>query len=388
VDERELTIEKLVYGGDGLARDDGRVVLLPFVLPGERVAAEVTRSKNDLLRGRITRIAAPSPERIEPGCPYFFRCGGCQYQHAPYEFQLDQKRVILREVLRRIGHIEYEGEIGTVSGEPWNYRNRTQLHISGGAIGYFEYGTHTLCAIDRCPISSPKLNEAIARLAHELPNLRSFDAEIELFTNENDLQFNLRDRVPADVRTLLHGMGTSSPILYDGLRVSRNSFFQVNRFLIQDLVAAAIDGEQGHTALDLFAGAGLFTLPLARAFEHVTAIEIAGSAFHDLKANVQAAGLSNIEIRQETTDAHLLIVDTPPDLIVADPPRSGLGKMAVTELLRIRAPRLVIVACDPTTLARDLKALLAGGYRIAKMTLVDLFPQTFHLETVVHLQLA
>lgn len=387
MDERQLNIEKLVYGGDGLARDDGRVVLLPFVLPGERVAAEVTRSKNDLLRGRTTRILEPSAERIEPGCPYFFRCGGCQYQHAPYEFQLEQKRVILREVLRRIGRIEYEGEIATLSADPWQYRNRTQLHISDGAIGYFEYGSHTLCPIERCPISSPRLNEAIARLAQELPRIRPFEADIELFTNETDLQFNLRDRAPADFRTLLHELGNTGPILYNGFRVSRNSFFQVNRFLIDDLVSAVVAGQEGSTAVDLYAGVGLFTMPLARAFRQVTAVEIANSAFYDLKTNAESASITNIDARQETADAHLLIVNETPDLIVADPPRAGLGKMAVAELLRIRAPRLVIVACDPATLARDLKALLAGGYSIRKMILVDLFPQTFHLETVVHLEL-
>ncbi|HZU26673.1 MAG TPA: class I SAM-dependent RNA methyltransferase [Bryobacteraceae bacterium] len=383
----ELTIEKLVYGGDGLARDNGRVVLLPFVLPGERVTAELTRSKNDLLRGRLTHVDVPAPERVEPPCPYFFRCGGCQYQHAPYEYQLAQKSAILQEVLRRIGQIEYGRTIETISADHWHYRNRTQLHISGGRIGYYEHGSHTLCPIDHCPISSPRLNEAIARLSAELPRIRPFDADLELFTNETELQFNLRDRAPADFRALLHELGTSEPISYEGLRVSRNSFFQVNRFLIDHIVSAVIDGEGGRAAIDLYAGVGLFTLPLARAFEHVTAIEIAGSAFHDLKANAESAGLANIEVRQETADAHLLIVDAPPDLIVADPPRAGLGKMAVNELLRIRAPRIVIVSCDPTTLARDLKALLAGGYSISKMTLIDLFPQTSHLETVVRLDL-
>src|SRR5947209_9648531 len=123
VDERELSVEKLVYGGDGLARDDGRVVLLPFVLPGEVVRAEVSRSKNDLLRGRVRETVAAAPQRVEAPCPYFFRCGGCQYQHAPYEYQLEQKRAILIEVLRRIGRIEYSGDIEIVSGEAWHYRN-------------------------------------------------------------------------------------------------------------------------------------------------------------------------------------------------------------------------------------------------------------------------
>jgi 23S rRNA (uracil1939-C5)-methyltransferase len=379
--EQELSIEKLVYGGDGLARQDGRVVLVPFVLPGERVRAEVRRSKNDLLRGRVTETLEPSAERVTPECPFFLMCGGCQYQHARYEYQLEQKRDILREVLRRIGRIEYDGEIEIVSAEPWEYRNRTQLHIGGGCIGYFEHGSHRLCAIDRCPISSPKLNEIIGRLAAELAGLPRFEATIELFTNESEVQFDLLDPVPPPFRALMRGLATRRPLQYDGFRVSRGSFFQVNRFLTGRLVEAALDGLSGASALDLYAGVGLFTLPLTQSFERVTAVEMSASAFEDLRANAGKA-----DARQETADAHLLTVDQPPDVIVADPPRSGLGKTAVGELLRIGSPRVAIIACDPATLARDLAPLLAGGYSIQKIALVDLFPQTAHFETVVRLR--
>ena len=379
--EQELSIEKLVYGGDGLARENGRVVLLPFVLPGERVRAEVRRSKNDLLRGRVTETLEPSPERVVPGCPFFLRCGGCQYQHARYEYQLEQKRDILREVLRRIGRIEYDGEIEIISAEPWQYRNRTQLHISGGCIGYFEHGSHRLCAIDRCPISSPKLNEMIGRLAAELPGLPRFEATMELFTNESEVQFDLLDPVPPPFRALMRGLGTRRPLQYDGFRVSRGSFFQVNRFLTGRLVDAALEGLSGAAALDLYAGVGLFTLALTRSFEQVTAVEMSANAFEDLRVNAAQA-----DARQETADAHLLNVERAPDVIVADPPRFGLGKTAVGELLRIGSPRVAIVACDPATLARDLAPLLGGGYSIEKIVLVDLFPQTAHFETVVRLR--
>lgn len=381
MEQKQLNIEKLVYGGDGLARVEGRVVLTPFVLPGETVRAEISRAKNDLLRGRVAEVIDPSPARVEPGCPYFYRCGGCQYQHAAAEFQLKQKSEILREVLRRVGKIDYQGEITEISGPPWEYRNRAQLHIDRGAIGYFEAGSHKLCAIERCPISSPAINEALGRLARELPRYRSFTAGVELFTNESDLQVNLPDRVPASVLPLFQELGISGPIFYGPFRVSRGSFFQVNRFLVDGLVDAAIGDASGGTALDLYAGVGLFAARLATTFQNVIAVEPGGSAFRDLEANMKSATLE-----QTTAEEYLTGLEEAPDLIVADPPRAGLGKAVIRELVRLGAPAAIIVSCDPATLARDLAPLLAAGYGIERISLVDLFPQTYHMETVVRLK--
>ena len=385
--EVELSIEKLVYGGDGLARENGQVVLTPFVLPGETVRAEVSRARNDLLRGRILDVISPAPQRIAPRCPYFLRCGGCHYQHAEYEYQLGQKRAILLEVLRRTGGIHYSGDVALVAGAPWEYRNRVQLHISAGAIGYFAAGSHALVPIDRCPISSPKLNDAIAVLARELPGMRPFEATLELFTNEREVQWRLQDRAPQPFVTLLRKLGTSAPIEYGGCRVSRDTFFQVNRFLVDRLVDLAVAGSGGCEAMDLYAGAGLFTLPLARRFEQVIAVEASPSAFRDLEHNASASGILNLATHNETAEAHLMTVREAPDLVVADPPRAGLGKLAVKELCRLRPPRLTLVSCDPPTLARDLRPLLAAGYGIGEMILVDLFPQTAHFETIVRLEL-
>ena len=379
--EETLTIEKLVYGGDGLARLDGRVVFVPYVLPGEVVRAEVERVKNDLFRGRLLEIVAPSPFRVAPQCPYFQRCGGCHYQHADYSHQVEQKRSILREALQRVGKLEFEGEIDAIKGEPWQYRNRAQLHVSDGSIGYFEHGSRKLCAIDHCPIVSPMLNQVIAKLSSGLPLL---DATVELFTNENEIQVNVLDRVPQSAYQVFAALGGNGPIEYNGFRVSRNSFFQVNRFLVDRLVECAIGASEGESAVDLYAGVGLFAVRLAERFKKVTAVEPGWSAFHDLEFNIQGRSL---EIVAENKDAesYLATLEQTPDLILADPPRAGLGKHVVRELVRIRAPRVTIVSCDPATLARDLHDLLAVSYRIEKITLVDLFPQTFHMETVVQL---
>jgi 23S rRNA (uracil1939-C5)-methyltransferase len=381
--EEILTIEKLVYGGDGLARPDGKVILTPFVLPGERVRAAVEREKNDLFRGRLIEVMEASGQRVVPGCPYFQRCGGCQYQHLDYAAQVENKRSILREVLRRVGKIDFDGEVGAISGEAWQYRNRVQLHIDSGAVGYFEQGTHRLCAITHCPISSPKLNEAISALNANLSSVPAFTASVDLFTNETDVQINVPERVPRSVYKVLESLGTSGAIEYGGLRVSRNSFFQVNRFLIDRLVDCTLADSQGETALDLYAGAGLFTIELARRFKRVIAVESGRSAFRDLEFNVQ----DRAHAVEATTEEYLARIEERPDFILADPPRAGLGKRVIQELVRIRSPRLAIVACDPATLARDLQGLLGAGYRIGKLTMVDLFPQTFHIETVVQLEI-
>jgi len=372
--EETLTIEKLVYGGEGLARLEGKVVLTPFVLPGEVVRAETERAKNDLWRGRLIEVLQPSPSRLVPECPYFQRCGGCQYQHIDYNVQLEQKREILREAFQRVGKIEFAGEIGIVSGEPWLYRNRVQIHIENGSVGYFGQGSRDLCVIDHCPIASPKLNETIGKI--DAPQVNT---ALELFTNEIEVQVNVLDRVPRSALNALAALGVTTPIEYNGFQVSRNSFFQVNRFLVDRLVDCAVADAKGEWAIDLYAGVGLFSVKLAERFSKVTAVESSSSSYRDLTHNfTQATVNANVE-------DYLAGLEETPDLILADPPRAGLGKLVVKELARIRAPRLTIVSCDPATLARDLQGLLAEKYRITNITLVDLFPQTFHLETVVEL---
>lgn len=379
--EETLTIEKLVYGGEGLARLDGKVVLVPYVLPGEVVRAEINRSKNDLFRGRVLELITPSPARVDAPCPYFQRCGGCQYQHIDYPAQLEQKRAILREVLRRVGKIEFEGDIGIIAGEPWHYRNRIQLHIDQGRVGYFEHGSHTLCPIDHCPVASPALNEVIPKLSVQAT------ATVELFTNETQVQVNVLDRVPRPALQALQSIGVSGPIEYAGFQVSRNSFFQVNRFLTDRMVECAEAGSEGNVAIDLYAGVGLFAASLAQRFQQVIAVESSRSAFFDLERNIQSRVLP-ITAENKTAEDYLAAYEGQPDLILADPPRAGLGKHVVHELARILAPRLTIVACDPATLARDLQGLIAARYRIQQITLVDLFPQTFHIECVVRLSAA
>lgn len=389
-------IEKLVYGGEGLGRMDGQVVLVPFVLPGEDISTAVARVKNGLLRGSALGVIQAAPERIIPRCEYFGTCGGCHYQHATYAFQLDQKRHILRETLRRVGKVDYEGDIQLISGDPWFYRNRIQLHFAEGASGFYEAGSHKLCGIDHCYISSPKLLEVIHQLSKAVtrPEWPAFLRSIELFTNETDIQLTVTDS-PCPIaarffewcRTFIPSL-TGDPIRYTAaghdFQISRRSFFQVNRHLLDALVEEVIGSASGNDAVDLYAGVGLFSLPLSKRFRGVAAVERGGAAFRDLEQNAtQSTG--NLRAVRSLAEEFLEKLESAPDLIVADPPRAGLDGAVTDNLLRIRSPKLTLVSCDPATMARDLKKLLTA-YSIERLTLIDLFPQSYHFETVVHLK--
>ena len=370
------------------------------MLPGERVSLEPVRESK---RGRkpdsknvfwhsVKDVLEPSPDRVAPRCPHFGKCGGCQYQHARYETQLQLKTAILREQLQRMGRVTYEGEVRVISGAEYEYRNRCQFQITDGKLGYFEQGSNDLIPIEQCPIASPVIFDAVTKIRKILPR---FVSRLELFTNGVDVQLNiLRSEKPVarrffdDCAKLVPGADRPhldyvvGPYSY---RVNHKSFFQVNRFLIEPLVDAVLDGAEGESAFDLYAGVGLFTLPLAKRFEKVTSVEIGGSANGDLQFNLERAGLKARAVFNRTED-WLAAATAAPDLIVADPPRTGLGKAAVKELLRLKAPRVTLISCDPATLARDLQAMIEGGYEIADLTLIDLFPQTFHLETIVKLR--
>lgn len=394
----EVTVEKWIYGGDSLSRVDGRVLLAPYLVPGETARVEVQEDGKQMLRGSGAEVVTASPDRVQPPCPYFFRCGGCQYQHARYEFQVAQKVAILREQFKRVGRIEYGREIETITGPDLGYRNRTQFHVDGTKIGYFVEGTHELVPIDHCPISSPKINEAL-RVILEMtrePRWPRFLKSIELFTDEKQVLLNVLDAERPVAKHFFEWCAERIPGFVEGqleyeaaghsFRVGHKSFFQVNRFLVERLIDTATSGAEGDTALDLYSGVGLFSLRLARQFKSVTAVESGRGAVQDLQFNASRAGVA-VNAVKENAETYLAKLEITPDFVLADPPRSGLGKHAVRELVRLAPKRIGIVACDPATLARDAAALVAGGYRLSNVVLVDLFPHTFHIESVITLEL-
>ncbi len=255
--------------------------------------------------------------------------------------------------------------------------------------------SHNMCAIDQCPIASPKLNQAIAiliRMLHD-PKWPRMVRSLELFTDETGVQLNLTETDRPVARRFFDWCGENIPGLVDGAldyngryRVSRGSFFQVNRFLLDRLVEAAIQGAEGDSAFDLYAGVGLFAPALASRFRQVTAVESGSGAVRDLQFNAERAGLSNVRAEARMVEEFLQEQESPADFVLLDPPRAGLGKAVVRRLVELQSRQMALVACDPSTLARDLSALVAGGYEVVRMAMVDLFPQTYHLEAVVLLQ--
>ena len=430
----DVTIEKLIYGGEGLAHHEGATVFVPFVLPGEVAGVTPVEQKKKFIRARLDKVVTPSASRIAPKCPHFGICGGCDYQHISYEPQLEFKKEILRETLRRIGRIDWPGEITTHASPPWAYRNRAQWKVrpldatgeteaAGGpegkaklGIGYFKANTTALCAVETCEIVSPLLLKTLialrgSLLAGELPRgLR----EIEAFVNASDSQLLVtatfsgfpsraaehaqmfRQIAPEITSLLFHDPTRDRMELYGpgyiefeaagtSYRVGHFSFFQVNRFLAETLVNEVVGREEGgRMALDLFAGVGLFSIPLAEKFEKVLSIESNPAATRDLESNVRGKG--TIEVRTADVERFLARSKERPDLVVLDPPRAGMAPEAMQRLAKMAPPRITYVSCEPPTLARDLAILIAAGYICTEVHLIDLFPQTFHMETVIRLR--
>ena len=430
-----LTIEKLVYGGDGLARlpadelGPGKGVFVPFVLPGEQIDATLVEQKPGFVRARMEKVVQESAQRIQPLCPYFQRCGGCHYQHTRYQYQLAMKASILQENLRRIAKLELNLELGIHPSPPWNYRNRSRLKIQTVPkfeLGYFKFNSHELLPVEDCPISSPLINRAIAafwewgragqtarglyeieffadaedsqllvelyvgpdlpapgqQLAEELQATLPQVAGVVVFENSSPLPSKQHSGQPR--QTGVSGAGT---LVYRteraAYRVSAGAFFQVNRHLVEELVGLVSDGRAGTVALDLYAGTGLFSSVLSRGFAQVIAVESSPISYADLVHNSPP----NVKAVRATSEQYLQKASgkVRADLAVLDPPRSGLGTGVLNSLVEWGAPRLIYVSCDPATLARDLGRLLAAGYRVEQAHLVDLFPQTYHLESVFHL---
>ena len=343
-------IEKLVYGGAGLARTPGRVTMTPFVAPGEQVRAEITKEHPGFREARLVEVVEPSASRVTPSCGHFGTCGGCHYQHLSYEAQVEAKREILRESLERIGRFKAPAQIEVLAGEPYGYRNRIQLHLDRARIGYREGRSHKLVPVKECPIASPALQSALAALRERVhhPHFPKFIREIELFTNEERTQFNIIHAESGVQRHFFEWMAEVIPgaadsfldyaVGGDRFRVSYQSFFQVNRFLLEPLVELVTRGvERADTAVDLYAGVGLFSLPMARKSRKLTAVEVVRGAARDLEFNAEQAGVG-VSVVQMPSEEYLEKRQTTPDWVVADPPRAGLGKKAVAELLRWKAP--------------------------------------------------
>jgi 23S rRNA (uracil1939-C5)-methyltransferase len=434
-DPELVQIEKPIYGGAFLARIQGKAVFVPLTLPGEQARIRIVEDKRGYASAEALEIVAPAPERVAPACRHFGACGGCDYQHASYEAQLRFKQSILRETLER-GGVRAPEEIAVLSAEPWAWRNRIRLAFDAqGNPGYRGHRSHAVIPIAECPIAAPLLvraAQAIAEIARKSPPLLR-PSEISLFCDAQEtallaglytlspakipledfcralaekipqlkgVEYTSEGRSGRPLRTVARWGAASLDYHAAGFayRVDHGAFFQVNRWLVDELVDQVTTNQRGALAWDLFAGVGLFARQLASSFTRVVAVESAPTATAALAHNL--SGTSATAVNANTLD-FLRRTQRPgkngpkngsenesdrPDLIVVDPPRTGLGAETTTLLAHVAAPALVYVSCDPATLARDLRPLIASGYAIEKITLADLFPQTFHLETIVRLR--
>jgi 23S rRNA (uracil1939-C5)-methyltransferase len=428
----KLQIEKAVYGGAGLAHEpEGKTVLVPFTLPGELIEVQHVEQKKTPGEASLLQVMTPSKDRVKPACSHFGECGGCQYQHAEYPAQVKIKSSILQETLERAGLMALPN-IESHIGPPWGYRNRIRLRIEEldgtPRVGYNCRGTNQFLAIHECPIAAPTLWRAaqgLLQVAAQTPSAARWltnAVEAEFFTSGDEKKLQMAVFVRKDQPGLakfcehlkqvlpeLAGAGTSLIKLTGSQRqvqkprpleswgatglsyrvadedhwISRGSFFQINRFLIDELVRIVTTNRHGQLAWDLYAGVGLFSRALAEKFRQVVAVETAGT---DLVNSFKGPSKRAVEATTVDFLRHAVIQRERPQLIVMDPPRAGVGTEVCSLLARIAAPEIVYVSCDPVTLARDLKMLVDAGYKLEELHLVDLFPQTFHLETVVVLR--
>jgi len=422
LDETEVEIEKLVAGGDGLGRIDGIPLFVSRSAPGDRLRVRIVERRPDYGRAEIVEVLAPGPGRREPPCPYFVRCGGCDLQHLEDGLQVRLKAAATLETLARLGGVELpEPEI--VAGGPWAWRLRTQLHTEGEGeavqVGYFARGTHDLVPVAACPILVPELESLLPdlplRLAEKTP--RRLDlaaggraggtardepperrtapaaaarrAGIALAPDDPAVgEVTVAPVVPGlphgEIALELPGTGGGESLTY---AFDARVFFQAHRDLVAELVARAVGPWEGDEAYDLYAGVGLFALPLARLHRRVVAVEGDAPAARYARLNARRNRLGNVEVERLALDAWIARLPAGADRVIVDPPRGGLSRKVRAVLLEARPRRLTYVSCHPATLARDLR-FLVQLYRVESLVLLDMFPQSGHLETVVQLVLA
>lgn len=398
----EVRLETLVYGGEALGRlPDGRAVFVPFVLPGELAEVRLTEDKRRFARAFPLRVLEPAPQRIPPRCLHYAVCGGCHYQHMPYEDQLQAKAAILADQLTRIGKVAAPQVRPTVpSPQPWYYRNTIQFHQDPqGRLGYIDALNSGVLAIEECHLPQPLLNETWPRFDLEpLPDLirlalRQGDGDeiLATFYSEDpqapefsvDFDFSAVHLGPEGSILLSGDDHVYLTVLERKFRVSAGSFFQVNTPLAEVMARMLLDELQPgpqDTVLDVYCGVGLFSAFLAERAGQVIGVESSPYAVYDFEINLQE--FDNVALYEGEAGEILPLLDLPPDIVVLDPPRAGVEIPALDAIVAMAPPRIAYISCDPATLGRDARRLVSGGYRLQHITPFDLFPQTFHIESI------
>lgn len=379
VDEVELEIEKLVAGGDGLGRINGLPVFVPRSAPGDLLRVTITQRRTHYLRADILEVIKEGPGRREAPCPHFSECGGCDLQHLEDEVQTTWRVRAGLEALTRIGGVDPATPLRVVKGQPFGYRLRTQLHLDGepsmARLGYFGRGTHELVPIRACPVLDPELENLALRIPEHLT--ARVPTRIDVAIGDSDATCAPKiDGLPSgEVRRRIGEFEYS----YDA-----RCFFQAHRSLTKKLVEAVVGDLTGKTAFDLYAGVGLFSLPLTRRYERVVAVESDRIAARHARTSARRNQCANLEVVSSAVESWIDRLQPDCSRVVVDPPRRGLPATVVGRLRTVKPEALTYVSCHPAALARDLRRL--GDYfKLVQLVFVDMFPQTGHLEIVAHL---
>jgi len=383
----EARIERLVANGSGLARVDGRVLFVRGGLPGDRVRARVVRSAKRHDEAEVEELLEPSPDRRAPRCAHFGACGGCALQDLAYPAQLAAKRELLLDALRSIAGIRPEFEIVVLGSPEYGWRSRAEFQVLGAEAdarpAAIRARSKDLEPVHECPVLVPTLEAELRQLAAGSRTIPTGARHLHLAAGDASVAVvptNAKDEVIGKEREVVQ------KVLGLELAFGASGFFQANRVLLESLVERATGGARGDVAFDLYAGSGLFSVQLARAFDIVMAVEENPAAVERLRANAKRNGRTGV--LAEASDVGRWLARAKklePDFVLLDPPRSGTEPGVVETIAEIGPREIRIVACDPAMLARDLKALLAAGYVLESLVVIDLFPQTLHVETVARL---
>jgi 23S rRNA (uracil1939-C5)-methyltransferase len=400
----ELQLTAMAHGGPALGRHEGRVIFVPYAIPGETVRVEMVEARTRWARGRLLEILEPSPHRVEPACPYFGpgRCGGCHFQHIDYEAQAEYKQEVVIDQLARLGGLR-DANVQEIIGaaEPWAYRNHAQFSTTpAGQLGFLTADTHHVVPVEECLVLDPLLDELWAALDVKWPQLHRLSLRCGSASGDRMAIFELNHYEDFDIEVdfpvscvILLADGEAVVLMGNAYledhvagrdyRISAGSFFQVNTAGAEALVALVhqtLAPTSSDTLLDLYCGVGLFGLSLADHVGRVIGVEADPSAAADFKHN--ARGLDQVELIEGKTQSVLPRIEEQVDLLLLDPPRSGAGQGTIHQIARLKPRRIVYVSCDPASLARDARHLAESGFLLQKVQPVDLFPQTYHVESV------
>lgn len=383
-----LTLGDMAFEGGAVAHDGDRVIFVDYGLPGEEAVVELHTERAGVFMGRVVEVLKPSPHRVEAPCRYFGQCGGCNWQHIDYQHQLDLKRHIVREQLRRIGRFADAPVSPTVGADnPWAYRNHIRFTAKPkGEIGFIQRGTHRFLRIDECLIADPWINALLPKLQGHGAGLHQVAIRRGVNTGDVLVQPDLSaidPSIPAAKKYY------EEELLGHRFRISGASFFQTNSPQAERLVRLAQERlalQPGDTLADAYAGVGTFAVILAPYVRRVIAIEESHAAVADAAVNTE--GIANIECHEGKVEDVLPGIEETVNALILDPPRQGCHAGALDAALHLRPERIAYVSCDPSTLARDLRLLVDGGYELRDVTPVDMFPQTYHIECVASLRAA